>query len=241
MRRRGFIFALTISIAILIPIAGYGQKSVIGQFAIWKPKDGMESKFELGYKAHLEWHRVNGDKWDWYGWYIISGPRYGQFVDATLDHAWQDYDNAIKPAEDIADNRKNVFANGELQSVFKVELIPSASSHDSYKVNSRLVRLITIKTVSLTQALTVIEKLYKDYKSKNVRAFYTFKLRDGGNLSEIILLIGFENWQQLAITDSLLEEIEKIQTELKIKPINSIFSETLVYRADMSYFPNDIK
>lgn len=63
-----------------------GQTENIGQFAIWKARDGMLQNFETGYKQHLNWHKTNGDKWNWYGWYIISGDRYGQFVDATFDH-----------------------------------------------------------------------------------------------------------------------------------------------------------
>lgn len=58
----------------------YAQNSNIGQFAVWKTKEGQLQNFENGYKQHLNWHKSNDDKWGWYGWFIISGNRYGQFL-----------------------------------------------------------------------------------------------------------------------------------------------------------------
>lgn len=107
-------------ITTLIFIAGftYGQESNIGEFAIWKPKEGHLQNFENGYKQHLKWHKANGDKWGWYGWFIVSGSRYGQFVDETFGRTCADFDKAIKPAEDIADNRIHVFPFGDVQTIF---------------------------------------------------------------------------------------------------------------------------
>ena len=102
------------------------QENNLAQFAIWKPKAGNEQLFATGYKQHLVWHKTNNDTWDWYGWYIISGPNWGMFVDATFNHNWNDFDNPVNPAGDKADNALHVHPFGDVLSVFKVSLVRSA-------------------------------------------------------------------------------------------------------------------
>jgi hypothetical protein len=51
------------------------QDKGIAHFSVWSPK--QEANFKSGYKQHLQWHKANNDSWNWYGWYIISGPRAG--------------------------------------------------------------------------------------------------------------------------------------------------------------------
>lgn len=86
----------------------FAQSEKIAQFAVWEPKPGQRTEFTAGYQRHLVWHKTNDDKWGWYGWFIASGPRSGQFVDATLDHTWADFDTPVDPAGNRADNARNV-------------------------------------------------------------------------------------------------------------------------------------
>jgi hypothetical protein len=58
----------------------------LAAFSIWKPKDNQAARFEAGYKQHLKWHLASADRWNWYGWFIVSGPRDGEFLDATFGH-----------------------------------------------------------------------------------------------------------------------------------------------------------
>src|SRR6476660_1106439 len=82
---------------------------VAARITILAPKPGMQKDLEEGYKRHLEWHRSNADKWTWYGWIVTTGPRFGYLVDGTFDHEAADFDTPVSPAEDAADNAKNVF------------------------------------------------------------------------------------------------------------------------------------
>lgn len=216
----------------------YGQELTIGQFAVWKPKEAQLQNFENGYKQHLSWHKKNGDKWGWYGWYVISGPRYGQFVDATFDHSWADFDKAIKPAEDMADNRLHVFPFGEVQTIFKVSNYRKASTIDTFVLKTKLIRFVTLTVGNIEQALKLTEKLKDFYVGKQIRTFKTFRVIDGGATNQIILMMGFESWEGYAISETLNEKIEEIEQGLKQKVINSIISETLIYRTDMSWFPD---
>lgn len=216
----------------------YGQEANIGQFAIWKPKDGQLQNFENGYKQHLNWHKTNGDKWGWYGWFVVSGSRYGQFVDATFDHNWADFDKAVKPAEDIADNRLHVFPFGDVQTIFKVSHYPKYSTIDTFANKLRLLKMVILTTDNTEQALKVVDKLKDFYISKQVKSFKTYKVIDGGLTNQIILMIGFSSWEDYGISETLTEKISEIEQSLKLKTITSTTSETMVYRADMSWFPN---
>ncbi|HEX6535804.1 MAG TPA: hypothetical protein VF041_14495 [Gemmatimonadaceae bacterium] len=76
-------------------------------FAI-RPHAGMERQFEDGYRRHLDWHRQAGDPWAWYLWQVTNGERAGLYVDGTFEHRWSDFDAAVDPAGDGADNDVNV-------------------------------------------------------------------------------------------------------------------------------------
>lgn len=130
----------------------YAQNSNIGQFAVWKTKEGQLQNFENGYKQHLNWHKSNDDKWGWYGWFIVSGNRYGQFVDATFDHTWADFDKAVKPSEDTADNRLHVFPFGDVQTIFKVSHYLKYSTVDTFANKLKLIKMVTLTTDTIEQA-----------------------------------------------------------------------------------------
>lgn len=214
------------------------QTNQIAQFAIWKPKEGQLQNFENGYKQHLNWHKTNADKWSWYGWFITSGPRYGQFVDATFDHTWADFDKAVKPAEDIADNRLHVFPFGDVQTVFKVSYYPKYSSVDTFANKLRLIKMVTFTCDNTEQALKIVDKLKDFYVSKQIKSFKTYKVVDGGLTNQIILMMGFSSWEDYAMSETLNDKIAEFEQTQKLKTIISAQSETMVYRADMSWFPN---
>jgi len=224
--------------AFLFASTTYGQESNIGQFAIWKPKEGQLQNFENGYKQHLNWHKTNGDKWGWYGWFVVSGIRYGQFVDATFDHTWADFDKAVKPAEDIADNRLHVFPFGDVQTIFKVSNYTKASTVDTFSLKTKLIKLVTLTVDNMEQSLKLTEKLKDFYVSKQIKTFKTYKVVDGGATNQIILMMGFDNWEEYSMSENLNEKVNELEQLLKVKSVSLTNSETMVYRADMSWFPN---
>lgn len=228
---------LLLALNLLVSYTLLAQPGNIAQFAIWKPKEGYLQNFENGYKQHLNWHRANGDKWGWYGWFIISGPRYGQFVDATFDHTWADFDNAVKPAEDMADNRIHVFPFADLQTVFKVSYYDKASTNNTNELKNKLIRLITLTTTNTETTLKVIEKLKNIYASRKIKLFKTYKIIDGAATNQILVMMGFDNWVEYAISEDFNEQIYQIEQSCKQNCIQLILSETMSYRPDLSWFP----
>ena len=211
------------------------QNATLARFAVWQPKDGQEQKFEAGYKQHLKWHEANHDTWDWYGWYIISGPRYGQFVDATFNHTWSDFDKAIKPTDDIADNRLHVSPFGHLQSMYTIAFQPALSIIDSNSLQSKFLRLLTITVIDASNAENLFEKLKETFKRKfNHQPILVFKMIDGDNLSQFQLMLPFMSYTDYGKIENILEEVSQIESSMKMKIISNIISETLIYRSDMS-------
>jgi hypothetical protein len=231
---------MKVLVVVLLILSGdlMAQDNKVAHFSVWKPKAGHEQHFEKGYKQHLLWHRDNGDTWAWYGWYIISGSRAGQFVDATFNHAWADFDKPVKPAEDQADNLLHTYPFGDFKGGYKLVHLTSLSISDSNSLQSKFLRLIWIHVTDVTAGKKLIEKLKTTYQLAGIKSFMTFKLVDGDDLNQLLLVIGLNRFEEYGRFENLQEDLSAIEFALKIKTITSITSETLAYRADMSLFPN---
>ncbi|SFD22585.1 hypothetical protein SAMN05518672_1011134 [Chitinophaga sp. CF118] len=226
---------LLIGVLLLISSNMMAQQH-IAQFAVWKPKPGLEKKFENGYKQHLLWHKNSGDTWNWYGWYVVSGPQDGCFIDATFGHKWEDFDKPVSPAEDGADNELHTVPFGDFLWRYKVEKLPHLSTPDSSVLNAKLLRLISLSVSELPAALKLMEKL-KDREMDSILGFQIYKMVDGGDLNQLIILIGCNSFKEFGKTAHFQEEIAALEIASEVKVINSIRSETLLYKPEMSLLP----
>ena len=210
-------------------------QSNIAQFAVWKPKNGLSKQFEDGYKQHLQWHKTNGDTWNWYGWYIISGPRVGYFIDATFDHSWNDWNTPVNPAGDRADNDLHTVPFGEFQTAYKIAELPELSSADTIGLRSKFLRMISLSVNDMQAALKVVEKLKSNYTVQaGIKNFQAYKIIDGGPINELIILLGFTDYTGYGKSEHLQEDIATIENSLKLKVVTGIVSETLLFQPAMS-------
>ena len=60
---------------------------------------------------------------------------------------------------------------------------------------------------------------------------------DGGNINQLVLLLGAADYEEYGKTEDLQEMLGAAEAALQLKVIEQVYSETLVYRADMSLFP----
>lgn len=219
--------------------AAFSQDNRIAQFAVWEPKEGLATDFHRGYQRHLQWHKTAGDSWEWYGWYIRSGPRIGQFVDATFNHAWSDFDGPVDPDGDRADNLLNVYPFGYVRSTFKVFYLKDQSIATSASLRSKMLRMLTIGATDLPAAVKIIDRYKNTFRSNSdVSTLMAFKMVDGGNANQIILLIGANNWEQYGKTENIQDQLANIENGLKLKgTIERMTSETLIFQQDMSLVP----
>ncbi|MCF6406337.1 hypothetical protein L3C95_25805 [Chitinophaga filiformis] len=215
--------------ALLFSSLASAQEKNVAQFVIWEPKEGQALTFETGYRQHLQWHAANDDPWDWYGWYFTSGPRSGQFMDATVDHAWQDFDTPLKPAEDGADNKLHVYPFADLRAVMKLEKVASCGSNAG--LQSRLLRMITLSATDINAAIAITRKL-KD--QLHTSCLYIYKVVDGGDINQLILLLAYNAYNEFGRDAALPEILERLDKQTSVAAIQHITSETLVFKKDMS-------
>ena len=104
------------------PAAGPFARMVVIQ-----PKPGQGAAFEQGYQRHLEWHKGANDLWTWHGWSFVLGDRLGMFMDGTFGHAAANFDTAVQPAGDAADNAVNVVPYADFLSHGVFRRLESAS------------------------------------------------------------------------------------------------------------------
>ena len=223
-----------IGIFLLISVSACGQEApLISHFSVWKPKYGQTVNFESGYKQHLLWHKANNDLWNWYGWFIISGPRDGMFIDATFNHSWHDFDLAKNPAGDGTDNQLHTEPFADFQKGYKLALLPFSDQPGKTSLQTRYARMLTIGLKDLTAATRQIERVAKTYKQRNPgRPLLVFKMIDGGNTREIILLMGLDSFAEYNKTQDLLDELSK--ADERGQTIKNVISETLLFKKDMS-------
>jgi hypothetical protein len=103
---KALVAALTLACA--LPAFAQQAAPSYARMVVIVPKPGQADAFEQGYERHLQWHRGAKDTWTWYGWTFVLGNRINRFMDGTFGHAAADFDAAVQPAADTADNNVNV-------------------------------------------------------------------------------------------------------------------------------------
>lgn len=236
------LFPLGMSVA-----AHQRQASLAARIVVIKPKEGMQKQFEEGYKRHLEWHRRNKDTWTWYGWQIIAGDRLGYFMDGTFGHRWEDFDAPVSPAEDAADNAANVTPYADFLSLGHYALRPDISRGSLLedRMPSPFLELLSYHIRPGREA--EFEALVRKSNGARARispsARYTwYQLINGGEQSTYILLLPLNKLSELQFSQKLVAGfLGESNTSKNARRADSVVgevrSETLRYRADMSYFP----
>lgn len=226
-------------ILLLTSAAAFGQDNRIAQFSVWQPKETQAANFQRGYQLHLKWRKSAGEPWEWYGWYFTSGPRVGSFMEATFNHAWSDFDTPLDPVEEGIDRQQTVFPFADNRSAFKAFYLKDQSIATSQSLRSKMMRMVTIAVTDMPSAIKIIDRYKNTFRSNSdVSTLMVFKVIDGGNANQLILLIGANNWEQYGKTENIQDQLAGIETNLKLKgTIDRVSSETLTFQHDMSLVP----
>lgn len=212
------------------------QDNRIAQFTMWQPKEMQAAGFQRGYVQHLKWRKAAGDPWEWHGWYITSGPRIGWFVEATFNRAWSDFDGRpVDPSEESVNLNQNIYPYADIRSTFKAYFLKDQSLANSSSLRSKLIRMVTIRVTDMPAAVRVVDRYKNSFRSNSdVTTLMAYKVIDGGNANQLILLIGSNSWEQYGKTENILDQLNNIENALKLKTIDGITSETLVFSPEMS-------
>lgn len=209
------------------PVRRYARLVVLA------PRDGQERNFEEGYQRHLEWHRQQKDPWVWLGWSFVLGPRLGQFMDGTFGHAAGDFDQAVDPAADAADNSRNVVPYALFSQHSAYEHLDSLSGSRSLPDTLPFLVLSTYQVRPGSEArfesrLAALLKARSRDPAGPPR-YAWLKLTNGGAGPEYLLLRSVPSWQAaLELADPLGTQGEEVE---------SVTTELLRYRSQLSYQP----
>lgn len=223
----------------ILSCAALAQDNRIAQFTVWEPKEGQAFDFQRGYRHHVQWHKKAGDTWEWHGWYFTSGPRVGQFLEATFNRSWSDFDNPVDPTEEHNDMLTNVDPFGYMRSRFKAFYLKDQSIANSGSLRSKMMRMVTINVTEMPAAIRIIDRYKNQFRSNSdVTTLMAYKVIDGGNANQIILLIGSNSWEQYGKTENIQDQLANTENGLKLKgTIDRISSETLTFHPEMSLLP----
>lgn len=212
------------------------QDNRIAQFTVWQPRETQGPAFQKGYLQHLKWRKAAGDPWEWYGWYITSGPRIGWFVEATFSHAWSDFDSRpFDSSEENVNLSQTVLPHADIRSTFKAYFLKDQSIANSGSLRSKMIRMITIRVTDMPAAVKIVDRYKTSFRSNSdVTTLMAYKVVDGGNANQLILLIGSNSWEQYGKTENIQEQLANIENGLKLKTLDGITSETLVFSLEMS-------
>lgn len=244
---------LALIVLLLLATAVIAQQSTgsAARIVVIKPKEGMQRQFDEGYKRHLDWHRQNKDTWTWYGWQVITGDRLGYFVDGTFGHHWDNFDRAVAPAADAADNAVNVAPYGDFLSVAQFILLPEVSRNRLLEEGSPSpfieVLYYHLYPGKESEFERILRKAHEAHgRVKPPRLYTWYKLVSGGNHPMYMLMLPYSKLSDFRLSEkpftAVLEEVfpqneSRALLESLRGTVRDVRSETFRYRADMSYFP----
>jgi hypothetical protein len=110
-----------------VPGGPQSALGLAGALYRYEPNAGQQEAHAQAYRRHLEWHQIQNDPLDWYGWRVETGPRRGDFVDGTFGLPWSAFDARIKPAEDGADFAATAGPLARLTDHVYLEFLPECS------------------------------------------------------------------------------------------------------------------
>ncbi|QGZ41561.1 hypothetical protein IP92_00526 [Pseudoduganella flava] len=207
----------------------WAQQPSYARMVVIVPKPGQGEQFEKGYERHLQWHRDARDPWTWYGWTFVLGDRIGQFMDGTFGHAAADFDNAVQPAADTADNNVNVVPYADFVSHGMYQRMEALSAGAPLPDTSPFMALTTYQIrpgqeQAFEQAVSQATVRQRDPAARQT----WYRLQAGGQAPQYVLLRAVPTFGAAAT----------LGTPYTVAGVvDSVRNELLRYRANLSYRP----
>ncbi|HEY0611255.1 MAG TPA: hypothetical protein VGD35_16405, partial [Chitinophaga sp.] len=131
------------------------------------------------------------------------------------------------------------FPYGELQTVVKAARLAALCTGNISSLQSKFLRMVTLQVTDINIGIRLIEQVKRNWPAAApINNLLVYKIVDGGAINQLILLWGFNNFEAYGSSEHLQEALGAAETALKVKAVEAVTSETLVYRADMSLFPD---
>jgi hypothetical protein len=218
-------FAAMLALASLSPVCAQQTDASYARMVVIVPRPGQAEAFEQGYERHLQWHRRARDPWTWYGWTFVLGNRINRFMDGTFGHAAADFDTAVQPAADAADNNMNVTPYADFVSHGIYQRMDAMGTGEPLPDASPFLSMTTYH-VRLGQE-EVFEQAVARARGGAVRQTW-YRLQAGGEAPQYVLMravASFGAAATLGTPYSLSGLVDRVDNEL------------LRYRPNLSYRP----
>jgi hypothetical protein len=229
---RSLLVSLAAAAALaLVPSAAHAQ---IARTFELRARPGYEAQLDDGYRRHLDWHVAAGDRWVWYLWQVTNGERAGLYVDGTFGRAWKDFDAAVDPRGDAADNDRNVdpFATREANETWRLRPDLGAGVVD---LERGALVLRTEYRVRPGAAAAFARALVRLRAERGERPFAVFERVTGGAGATYVVWVPAGSWAELgAFADAaagarsaLADAAEPVRDELwRFRPDLSVCLRT---------------
>lgn len=194
------LFALLGLVGTILPVQAAAQSTNDLAFLFgYRMKPGMDDAFADGYRRHLDWHARNRDSLTWLGWYVISGPSEGMFVNGTFGVAPRAFDVRVNVQEDGQDADRNVtaFATPALREVYRLrrDLGTGAQLEAGKPATMQLVAFVKVRAGGLQGFEKVAREMAKP--RPDAAAYAVYERVAGGDAPGFVLVLQLESWGQL--------------------------------------------
>lgn len=223
---------------LLLSAQALAQQPGPGPFArmvVIQPKPGQNTVFEQGYQRHLDWHRKAGDRWTWHGWSFVLGERLGMFMDGTFGHAAANFDAAVQPAADAADNAANVTPHADFLTHGIYRRLEAASVGQPLPDTSPFLAMTTY-TVAPGDVNAferqLVARATRPAGAGGGERYTWYRLQIGGEGAQYVLMRAVASFAAAA-------DLPDVMPAGTGPMLRGVRTELLRYRADMSYVPKD--
>jgi hypothetical protein len=251
MRARSVALAVLFALASVLPGMAQDVGRVV-EIHINRVKPGMTAQYEAGRKKHMAWHKSQKDPWSWYVWEVLTGEGTGSYVVGTFQHQWKDFDGREKFGQaDTADALASMGPSlaGEQMSyyLYRADL---SSGPEVFPPATKLLAVthFMIKPDGLNDFLEGVKKVGEaisktKYPQAGTNRWY--QLANGGQSPHFVLAGERAGWASFqpptdkALDAAMEEAFGKEQGAAALaslrKAIQSVWTEALQYRPDLSY------
>ncbi len=250
MRKTGLLMAVLSLPLVPLPASAQAPTGNVAHVFRNSVKAGSQAFYEQGRKRHMAWHRQKGDTWAWFTWETLTGDNTGQYVVASLGHAWKEFDGRDKfDAEDAVDAAANMgaFEGAATQAyyLFRADLsvAPDGSGPTTFSQLTHFY-LNPEGVNDFAEGIRKVNEGIKKTKYPSNAAWY--QLLNGGEGPEWVLVAARASWADFQPPDKTLDAMMEeafgkapgaaALASLR-KAIRYTRSEILRYRPDLSYVP----
>lgn len=253
--RTSTIGFLTIGTALIAQsLLAQEKPGIVAQVFVAKAKPGMAQQLEEGAKKHMGWHRAQKDPVPRFTWQVLTGERMGQYIVGAFGFHWKDLDaRANFEKADDADAMVSVFPHVESLKYSIYVALPDASRPRTAIEPSRLAQVthFMVKPDGVDAFLAGVRQIRDTIdKSKWGSNFSWYQLASGGEGPQFVLAVARESWADFEPPaksfDAMLFEAHGAMRTADLLTavrgnVTSQYTETIMYRPDLSYIPAPAK